>query len=102
MRTYRRDEILKVPPQPRVSNHDPALKESLLSIDFSGLGPKDVLFVGVVPKSTASRVGLSPEVRAAIPAAVDAVLAELGRLGRPARRLAVPATRTSWWEEPAV
>jgi hydrogenase maturation protease len=100
--TYTRDQILKVAPPPRVSNHDPALKESLLSLEFSGLGPKEVLFVGVVPKSTESRVGLSPEVRDAIPAAMDAVLAELERLGRPARRLAVPEARTSWWEEPAV
>lgn len=100
--TYTRDQILKVAPPPRVSNHDPALKESLMSMDFAGLGPKHVLFVGVVPKSTTSRVGLSPEVRDAIPAAIDAILAELERLGRPARRLAQPVARTSWWEESAV
>lgn len=102
VRTYRRDEILKHPPQPRVSPHDPALKESLLSMEFSGLGPKELLFVGVVPRSSESRVGLSPEVRDAIPAAIDAILAELARLGRPARLLAEPVAHTSWWEESAV
>jgi hydrogenase maturation protease len=100
--TYTRDQILKVAPPPRVSNHDPALKESLLSLEFAGGGPKYILFVGVVPKSTTSRVGLSPEVRDAIPAAMDAVLAELARLGRPARRRAAPVLQPSWWEESAV
>jgi len=100
VRLYRRDELLKNPPQPRVSPHDPALKESLLSLEFSGMGPKDVLFVGVVPKGTASRVGLSPEVRDAIPAALAEVLRELERLGRPARRAASDSGGTLWWEEP--
>lgn len=100
VRTYRRDDILKIPPQPRVSPHDPALKETLLSLEFSGMAPKDLLFVGVVPKSTESRVGLTPEVRDAIPAAMDAVLAELNRLGRPAQRLAIAKAAELWWEEP--
>jgi hydrogenase maturation protease len=100
--TYTREQILKVAPPPRVSNHDPALKESLLSMEFAGLGPKDILFVGVVPASTTTRVGLTPAVRAAIPTAIDAVLAELSRLGHPARRRDVPLVQLSWWEESAV
>ncbi len=37
LRLYRRDEILKHPPQPRVSPHDPELKETLLSFFFTNL-----------------------------------------------------------------
>jgi len=102
VRLYRRDEILKVPPQPRVSPHDPALKETLLTLEFSGHAPGDVLLVGVVAASTESRVGLTPAVRAAIPAAVGEVLRELERLGAAATPRATPETVTPWWEAPAV
>ncbi len=37
---YRREEILKTPPQPRLSPHDPGLKEALLTVAFAGDGPQ--------------------------------------------------------------
>ena len=101
LRLYREDQILKHAPQPRLTPHDPAVKDVLLSCAFRGMAPKSVLLVGVIPKATAMGVSLSDEVRAAIPAAVDAVLSELARLGVPAspRPGAVPAS--PWWEKPA-
>jgi hydrogenase maturation protease len=101
LRLYREDQILKHAPQPRLTPHDPAVKDVLLSCKFRGMMPARVLLVGVIPKATAMGVGLSEEVRAAIPAAVDAVLRELERLGVPASPLpgAVPAS--PWWEKPA-
>jgi hypothetical protein len=47
------------------------------------------------------KVGLSEDVRAAIPEAVEEVLRELERLGVPASPLpgAIPAS--PWWEKPA-
>jgi hydrogenase maturation protease len=80
--------------------HDPCLKEVLLTCRFHGTGPSRVLLVGVIPKSTGTGVGLSEEVRDAIPAAVDEILRELTRLGCPAspRPAAVPAS--PWWEKP--
>jgi hydrogenase maturation protease len=101
IRLYREDQILKHAPQPRLSPHDPSLKEVLLACRFHGTGPSSVLLVGVIPKATDTGVGLSAEVRAAIPAAVDEVLGELERLGLPAapRPGSVPAS--PWWEKPA-
>jgi hydrogenase maturation protease len=99
IRLYRRDEILKHPPQPRLSPHDPALKEALLTAEFAGQGPGEVLLVGAVPEQTEMGVGLSPAVRDAVLPATREVLGELERLGRPARPRETPAQPQIWWEE---
>jgi hydrogenase maturation protease len=101
LRLYREEQILKHAPQPRLTPHDPAVKDVLLSCRFHGTGPKRVLLVGVIPKTTEMKVGLSEDVRAAIPEAVEEVLRELERLGVPASPLpgAIPAS--PWWEKPA-
>jgi hydrogenase maturation protease len=104
LRLYTRAEILRHAPQPRLSPHDPSLKEALLMADLAGGGPRDVLLVGAVPASVATGVGLGPAVRAAIPGAVSAVLAELDRIGSSARALDHPRRADLWWErapEPA-
>ncbi len=99
LRRYRKDEILKHPPQPRVSPHDPGLKEALLGLQFADQDPEQVLLVGVIPDTTSKlEVGLSGAVRDAIPAAVQAVLDELERLGCPAARRDEPAAPDLWWE----
>lgn len=101
IRLFRRDEILAKPPQPRVSPHDPGLKEALLTAEFSGRAPAEVLLVGVVPKTVEQGVGLSDPVREAVGAAAAEVLRELERLGAPAKRRAVPLDAPAWWEQPA-
>jgi hydrogenase maturation protease len=98
LREYRRDEVLRHPPQPRLSPHDPSLKDALLMADFAGGGPRELLLVGVVPGSVATGVGLHPDVRAAVDGAVAAVALELERLGAgPRPRPAAPAADI-WWE----
>jgi hydrogenase maturation protease len=101
LRTYRKDEILRHPPQPRLSPHDPGVKEALLTADFGGVGPREVLLVGVVPGQTTMGTSLTPAVREAVPRAVEEVLAELGRLGAPARPRAAPGEPDVWWERGA-
>jgi len=101
LRLYREDQILKHAPQPRLTPHDPAVKDVLLSCKFRGMEPKGVLLVGVIPKATAMGVGLSEEVRAAIPSAVEAVLCELERLGVPAAPMPGALPASPWWEKPA-
>jgi hydrogenase maturation protease len=99
VRLYRRDDLLKHPPQSRLSPHDPGVKEALLTAEFAGRGPRDVLLVGAVPADTAMGVHLSPALRAAVPLAVAEVLKELERLGRPADRRSTPRRPDIWWEE---
>ncbi len=98
LRLYRRDEILRTPPQPRLSPHDPGLKEALLTAEFAGNGPRDVLLVGAIPGPVRTAVGLSEPVRAAVPAAVAEVVRELERLGVPARAREAPLPLDPWWE----
>ena len=98
MRVYRRDDLLKHPPQARLSPHDPGVKEALLTAEFAGRGPRDVLLVGAVPADTAMGVHLSQRLREAVPLAVAEVLRELERLGLPAARRASPGAPDSWWE----
>ena len=100
IRLYRRDDILKHPPQTRLSPHDPGLKEALLTAEFAGQAPREVFLVGAVPEQTEMGVGLSPAVRDAVSPAADEVLRELERLGRPATRRDTPAKPQIWWEEP--
>jgi len=102
LRLYRRDDILKHPPQARVSPHDPGVKEALLSLEFASGGPSDVLLVGVIPEVVHAGVGLSPPVRAALPAVEAEVLAELARLGRAATPLETPREADLWWEKTGV
>ena len=100
VRLYRRDEILKNPPQPRLSPHDPGLKEALLTMEFSGTGPGEVLLIGVIPAETRTGVGLSPAVRAAVPLAAAEVVKELARLGVAPAARPVPGAPDLWWERP--
>jgi hydrogenase maturation protease len=101
IRLYRRDDILRHAPPARLSPHDPGVKEALLTAEFEGRAPREVLLVGAVPERTAMGVGLSPAVQAAVPRAVDEVLRELARLGlRPAAR-GGPQRPDIWWEAEA-
>jgi hydrogenase maturation protease len=100
LRLYRRDEILAHAPPARLSPHDPGVKEALLTAEFAGRGPREVLLVGAVPGDTAMGLRLSPAVQAAIPLAVSEVLRELERLGCPARRRDSPLAPDVWWARP--
>jgi len=99
LRLYRREELLRHPPQTRLSPHDPGVKEALLTAEFAGRGPREVLLVGAVPETTAMGVRLSPALRAAVPQAATEVLRELARLGCPATHRGAPRSPDVWWEE---
>ena len=98
LRLYDREQILAHPPGLRVSPHDPGVKEALLSLEFAGSGPAEVLLVGVIPAVVRSEVGLSPAVRAAVVPAAEAVLAELERVGHTVVARAEPGRPDIWWE----
>jgi hydrogenase maturation protease len=98
LRLYHKDDILRHAPQPRLSPHDPGLKEALLSLEFASSGPEEVLLVGVIPARTGSDIGLSAVVHQAVPHAAAAVLAELDRLGHAVTQREVPRATNIWWE----
>jgi len=98
LRLYRRDEILRHAPQPRLSPHDPGLKEALLIAEFSGSAPSKVLLVGVIPESCGTGPGLSEPVHRAISYAASQIIREIESLGCPVTVHATPCPQPVWWE----
>ena len=97
LRLYRKDEILRHPPGPRTSPHDPGVKETLLYLDMAGQGPEEVLLVGIIPGRVEKGLFLTPDVAAAVPRAAEAVAAELRRLGISVERRPGATPAHPWW-----
>jgi hydrogenase maturation protease len=97
LRLYRRDAILKHAPEIRTTPHDPGVKEALLSLEFSGEEPA-VFLVGIIPDKVEHAKGMTDRIRAAVPAAEKAVLAELAALGFPAVPREPRGQPDLWWE----
>lgn len=98
LRRYSRAALLRHAPAQRLGPHDPGFKQTLLTLDFAGLAPREVALVGVIPQTTAPCARLSPPVRASVADAVGAVVAELEHLGAhlvPRHGATAPAP---WWE----
>lgn len=81
LRFYDKSGLFVAPPNRRQSPHEPGLAEVLSTLDLAGRGPFEVFLIGAVPQSTAAGIGLSPPLRAAVPAAVTAIVSWLGRAG---------------------
>jgi hydrogenase maturation protease len=98
IRLYGRDSLIAGAHQPRLSPHDPGLNEALAGLQLCGRGPKDVLLVGLVPERVATGIGLSPAVRAAVPAAVETVARQLAARGARLVRREPMGIPDIWWE----
>jgi hydrogenase maturation protease len=94
----RRDDVLRGKLPDRLSPHDPSLRGALVAADLLGHGPRDVLLVGILPEAVSLGLHLTPPVRAALPAALAAVIEELERLGFTVPRRAEPREPDVWWE----
>lgn len=98
LRRYDKAQILANPLQPRVSPHDPGLKDALLSLELEERGPSEVILVGAIPGPARYDVGLSPAVRAAVEPAARLVVAELERLGARPDPREHAVLGTPWWD----
>ena len=97
LRLYKKDDLLVRSPSPRVSPHDPGLKETLLALEFAGRAPSEIALVGVVPGVIEMNLELSQPVQAAIPKAVHAVVAALERFGVDVKGRPNPLGQQAWW-----
>jgi hydrogenase maturation protease len=96
---YRRDDILGAGPAPvRMDPHSPALSESLLIADFTGEGAREVLLIGITGQQYDAGTRLSASAREGAGRAVNAVLAELDRLGAHYSHREATGTPAAWWE----
>lgn len=97
LKLYRKEEILRHPPGPRVSPHDPGVKEALLTLELAGGAPSEVILVGIVPGAVEKSVTLSSAVRAAVGAAAGEVVRLLGEMGLPPSPRPDPKPVEPWW-----
>ena len=98
----RDDALLRGLPAPRLSPHDPNLRDALLACELLPGGPPGrVALLGVIPEHVELGTGLSPTVQAAVPKLLAALVAELAAAGCPVTPRAVAAEPDVWWERVA-
>lgn len=102
VKRWDREALLARALQPRTNPHAPGLHETLLSLELLGLGPGRVVLVGVVPRAVEVGHGLTPEVEAAVPAAVEAITQVLAGWGTPLTPLPDPPPPDLWWKRSPV
>jgi hydrogenase maturation protease len=89
-------EILSAPPPPRVSPHQPGLREALLALRLSGGEPPAVEMLGVVGASFELGPALSDEVAAAVPECAQRIVETLRSEGVEVRERDEEAS-PPWW-----
>ncbi len=98
IRLLDKERLLGRSPMLPTSPHEPGLREALFALQFRGGGPREVRLVGVIPEVVEMKIGLSPPVRAALPAALAEVVRQLAELGVPAMLRERPGEPDIWWE----
>jgi hydrogenase maturation protease len=98
VRTFDKRELVERPPILALSPHEPGLREAILNADFLEVAPGTIRLVGVIPQAVEYRLGLSDPVRAALPAVVERVRAELVAAGVTPIARTEPLTPDVWWE----
>ena len=96
---YRKEDILRIEPTPRLDPHSPALSECLLTAEMLGTSPKNVLLVGVVGQSMEPGCELSAAVREAVQPAIDAIVLELKFLGCNVEEKVIASDSGVWWSD---
>lgn len=101
VRVYDKSALLQNPPRTRTSPHDPGVLETLMGLEFAGVGPREVVLVGVVPGEVGYELGLTTQVRDAVPEIERTVVRILEERGVPVeRRPDGPRDPELWWEAP--
>lgn len=98
LKLIRNREIVAKPPPPRMSPHQPGLREALMATELTECDPDEILLIGVVPETTEQGTLLSAPVRAAVAGVVEAVIEELDRIGLKVVRREPPLAPNIWWE----
>jgi hydrogenase maturation protease len=81
IRVYEKRSLMVRAILPRVSPHDPGVKETLATLELAGRAPKDVIVIGAVPDKVGLSLELSETVQRAVPHAVQAIVEALARFG---------------------
>jgi hydrogenase maturation protease len=101
VRTYGRDDLMRPGLTPRLGPHDPALAETLHTLDLAGVAPEALLLIGAASGVVTPGPGLSDAMRDAVPLAVERVVNMLAVLGFPPVSRQPPVEPDIWWERTA-
>jgi hydrogenase maturation protease len=82
----------------RTDPHSPALSEMMLRAEFTGVGPKDAVLVGITMKACDYYTPISDEVKSAVSAAIEEVLSQAAKLGIRYKKKANPIQPDLWWD----
>jgi hydrogenase maturation protease len=97
LKIYRDREIIGSAPPPRLTPHQPGLRESLMATELTDASPEEMVLIGVIPETVEQGTSLSTPVLAAVENVLDTVLRELERLGVTAEPLETPRVPELWW-----
>jgi hydrogenase maturation protease len=97
---YTKDDIVKNGVPVRADPHSPALAEMMLRAEFTGVGPKEAVLVGIAAGQCNFYESLSDEVRASVESAIEEVIRQAEKLGVKAIKKENPAVPAIWWETP--
>lgn len=97
---YTKEDIVRNGVPVRTDPHSPALGEMMLRAEFTGVGPKYAVLVGVTIKTIEFYEPMSDEVRDAVPAAIEEVIRQAENLGVKVTKRAYPSVPEIWWEKP--
>jgi hydrogenase maturation protease len=97
---FRKEDILRVQPAQRLDPHSPALSECLMTAEMLGASPKDLLLIGTVGECFEPGRPLSHAVQHAAGTAIEAILADLERLGVPYETRLSNLESGTWWSDP--
>jgi hydrogenase maturation protease len=98
IKRYDKAQMLAKPLPERTNPHQPGLRETLMAAELTDSSPDEVVLIGVIPERTGNGTRLGDAVRSAVPAVVDAVIAELRRLGAEPTLRRDPQKPDIWWE----
>ena len=98
IRIFRKSEILRIPPRPRLDPHSPALRESLSLLELMGRMPRELLLIGVQGGCFDSASKLSSPLRECVPDIVDVVLREVRKLNVEYESKAPGLRPRVWWD----
>jgi hydrogenase maturation protease len=99
VKLYHKDQLVQIRIQARVSPHDPALVEALLFAELSGICPKEVLLVGIIPECCELGCAMTPAMLNALEPAITAIMVELSRFNVTPQLVVNPGAPAIWWNE---
>jgi hydrogenase maturation protease len=97
LKVYRDRDIIGSAPPPRLTPHQPGLREALMATELTDASPDEMVLLGVVPETLEQGTTLSDPVEAAVELVVDAVVVELERLGAAPELRDNPLDPELWW-----